>query len=153
MPETTAKEVAKYFIKISNSSKNEITNLKLQKLVYYAQAWFVTLNNGNPLFDDPIEAWVLGPAIKSLFNTYRKYGSEPIKLSISDTDIHLSGDIIAFLDQVFNVYGQFKASELVQMTHSEDPWIKARASSDILKPSNVIITIKSMHEYYSSKIQ
>lgn len=149
MAQTTAQEVAKYLIKISNSSGVEITNLKLQKLVYYAQAWFVTLKNGDLLFDDPIEAWVLGPAIPSIFNEYKKYKGTPINIDINDSSINLSTNIISFLDQVFIAYGQLSASELVQLTHDEDPWKNARKGLDMLQPSNNIITVKSMIDCYS----
>ncbi|NTU61210.1 MAG: SocA family protein, partial [Caldiserica bacterium] len=147
MAQTNAKEVAKYLIKISNSSGVEITNLKLQKLLYYAQAWFVTLNGGDLLFDDPIEAWVLGPAIQSIFNAYREYKSNPINIDINDGSIDLSANIISFLDQVFIAYGQFSASELVQLTHDEEPWKKARNGLDMLAPSKNIISIESISSF------
>ena len=63
---TSALTVADYFLYKANKEKKPITNKKLQKLVYYAQAWSLVLNN-KKLFSEPIEAWVHGPAVRSLY--------------------------------------------------------------------------------------
>lgn len=63
--------IAQFFI----SKGGNIDHLKLQKLVYYAQAWFVSIYpDKEPLFDEPIEAWSHGPVVRSVYNRFRKYG-------------------------------------------------------------------------------
>ena len=67
MAVSTAKAVADAFLHISTENRSGITNLKLQKLIYYAQAWFLALHD-EALFDDPIEAWVHGPVVPEVFS-------------------------------------------------------------------------------------
>ncbi len=66
-------DIAEYFIYLSNKSDRHITNLKLQKLVYYAQAWHLVFFN-RKLYDAPIEAWIHGPAVRSLYKKYKRSG-------------------------------------------------------------------------------
>ena len=72
MAATTAERVADYIIRSAHESGELITNLKLQKLVYYAQAWHLALFD-EPLFDDPIEAWVHGPVVSSLYSKFPEH--------------------------------------------------------------------------------
>ena len=66
----THRDVAEYFLALANETGGTITNLKLQKLVYYAQAWHLA-NFDKPLFDAKFEAWVHGPVIPGLYEEYR----------------------------------------------------------------------------------
>ena len=70
-------KIADYFIGLSNETGSLITNLKLQKLVYYAQAWSLALNN-EELFADDFQAWVHGPVLVSLYDRYRTNKRNPI---------------------------------------------------------------------------
>lgn len=82
----SASEIGEYFLLLSNNSNKSITNKKLQKLLYYAQAWSMTLKD-EPLFNDKIEAWVHGPAIRSVYQEYRKFGFSPIVKDINQKDV------------------------------------------------------------------
>ena len=87
---TKAIDVAKYILCIANTNGDLITNLKLQKLLYYAQAWYMVNFDGKKLFDDDIEAWQFGPVIKSIYNLFKDFGRKPIILSdaeCSDYDL------------------------------------------------------------------
>src|SRR6185369_5131439 len=79
--------IADYFIGLANETGSLITNLKLQKLVYYAQAWNLALNDGRALFDDDFEAWVHGPVIFDLYNDYRALKWNPISKGVKLSEI------------------------------------------------------------------
>jgi len=64
-PKIDADLIADYFIYKGKEENKPITNKKLQKLLYYSQAWYLVFNK-KPLFKDKIEAWVHGPAIRTI---------------------------------------------------------------------------------------
>lgn len=147
----TAKQVANFFIRKSfheNDPSYSVTPLKLQKLVYYAQAWYATLNGGNKLFRDRIEAWVHGPVVPKLYQEYRDYGYNPID-RYEPNEIKLNDDIKALLESVWNAYGKYDAKELEKLTHLEDPWREARKNLPVYQPSENEITLKSMVNYFN----
>ncbi|MDO5714201.1 MAG: DUF4065 domain-containing protein [Tissierellia bacterium] len=120
-------EVAQWFL-----NKKSLTPKKLQKLVYYAYAWFLTLMNedkynlDNRLFNDRAQAWIHGPVFPKLYNEYKEYGYMDIP-SIENKP-RFSEDVEDVLEQVWEVYGKFNANQLESITHSEEPWIKARGN-------------------------
>ena len=118
-------QTADYFLFAANSNNAPITNKKLQKLVYYAQAWSLALNN-DKLFDEPIEAWIHGPAIRALYSRYKKYSyyvitETPKKPELDDKTTKL-------LDNVWAVYGKYDADYLEILSHNEQPWLSARGN-------------------------
>jgi uncharacterized phage-associated protein len=116
----SANEVAGYFLaKCDEAAGDLISNLKLQKLLYYAQGFCLALTS-KPLFHEPIEAWTHGPVVPAVyhrFKDYRDFGL-PIPADIPQFD---SGTQ-ELLDEVYAVYGQFSAWKLRNMTHLESPW-------------------------------
>jgi|ADGO01.1.fsa_nt_gi Uncharacterized phage-associated protein len=122
-PSKELETVADYFILKSDAENRVITNKKLQKLVYYAQAWHLVFTN-KKLFNDPIEAWMHGPAVRSLWHKYKKYGYSPI--TEKPLRPNIKKDAVALLDEVWRVYGKHDANYLEALTHSEEPWINAR---------------------------
>lgn len=120
----TAKDVAKYFLsKVDSSAGDLISNLKLQKLVYYAQGLHLAML-GTPLFKADIEAWEHGPVVPSLYHTYKHYESGPIPPP-ADLDIkQYDKKTREYLDEIYDVFNQFSALKLRELTHSEDPWKK-----------------------------
>ncbi|QQP87875.1 SocA family protein [Skermanella sp. TT6] len=119
----TARQIADYIIRFSQDRGDPITNLKLQKLVYYSHAWHLALT-GRPLFSERIEAWVHGPVVPSLYQEFRGYKWNPISERPREPD--LPDDIRKHLDEVLEVYGIETAYALERMTHQEEPWLKAR---------------------------
>jgi len=144
----TALKIAKYFIWKANKENKKITNKKLQKLLYYAQAWHLVFED-KPLFKDNIEAWVHGPAVAIVYDQYKKFGREPIQEKINDLDIIDIQDKDA-LDDVWNVYGKYDAEYLEVLTHNELPWQKAREQLDSDTPSNAIISLDVMKDFYNA---
>jgi len=146
-------EVARYFIYLANLEKAQISNKKLQKLVYYSQAWSLVLRN-KKLFSDPIEAWVHGPAVRVLYGQYKSFGFNPIKEDVSSENIsNITGKIKIFLDQVWKLYGKLDARYLEALTHSELPWQEARNGIQGHESSKNEISLKIMKSYYTKKLE
>ncbi|MDY6902770.1 MAG: DUF4065 domain-containing protein [Cyanobacteriota bacterium] len=146
-------DIADYFIWLANDSGSFISNLKLQKLVYYAQAWYLAIN-GQPLFDEDFEAWIHGPTIPSLYQKYKEFNRLPIIKEIDYQQLTQKlGDTILFLQDVADEYFSCDAYELERMTHIEDPWIQARKGLPNDLPSNAIIDKQWMKEYYGSRVK
>lgn len=150
--QTGYQEIADYFIALSNDTENLITNLKLQKLVYYVQAWHLAVFK-EPVFEDNFEAWVHGPVIPQLYRDYKQFSYNPIseEKEASDTLFsNFSSEIQTILSDVTEEYFGRTAYELEQLTHSEDPWIKARNGISASENSSQVIEQGSMKDYYSS---
>lgn len=118
----TGFNVAEYFLAQADDEAGDlISNLKLQKLLYYAQGFFLAVYD-EPLFNDTIEAWTHGPVVPSVYHTFKNYGSGGIGPP-QNIDFSLYDDrTAALLDEVYAVYGQYSAWKLRNMTHEEPPW-------------------------------
>ncbi|MBR1603546.1 MAG: DUF4065 domain-containing protein [Synergistaceae bacterium] len=136
--------IAKYIIKYCNKSNLSISNLKLQKLLYFIQAAFL-VERGQPCFSDEIEAWDFGPVVPAVYYKYKIYGgtnipyvnnNETLFVSISKAD----KDII---DRIINDCAKYTASMLVDITHKQTPWLKAYAPY-----TRNIITKDSIMEFF-----
>lgn len=126
-------EVADYFLsKINEEYGDCISNLKLQKLVYFAQG-FVLAITGKTLFKDEILAWQHGPVVRSLYDKYKDYGASCIKKPETFNFQHLNNEeITEILDDVYNTYGQFSAWKLRDLTHlPNSPWTKAEINTPL----------------------
>ena len=137
-------DVAAYIV----GKTGEITAMKLQKLVYYAQAWHAVWSD-HALFPEEIQAWANGPVCNDLYQKHKgqfrvsdwPYG-EAAKLDADEADS---------VDVILDAYGQFTAHQLSEMTHREDPWINAREGLTDGARSSRPITVGEMVEYYSAR--
>ncbi|MBW4615554.1 MAG: DUF4065 domain-containing protein [Desmonostoc vinosum HA7617-LM4] len=142
-------EIADYFIWLANETGSFISNLKLQKLVYYAQAWYVALYD-IPLFAEDFEAWIHGPVIPDLYQKYKHFGWQPI---LEDAKPKLPQNIQEFLGEVAQEYFACDAYELEKMTHAEAPWNLARGNIPADAPCNAVIKKEWIKEYYGSRVE
>ena len=98
-----------------------ISNLKLQKLLYYMQgfhlAWF-----GTPFFNEPIEAWTYGPVVPVVFQEFKKYSGRAINPANYTDSLVLPDERQLLFDMVYKEYSRFSAVTLMNMTHTEGPW-------------------------------
>ena len=140
-------DIAKWFL-----SKDSMTHKKLQKLCYYAQAWYCALYDGTPLFNDEIQAWVHGPVVPSLYSVYADYKWIAIPKSDFDESV-FDEKILDVLEAVYNTYGEFTGDQLESLTHSEEPWINARGNLKPWETSTAPISCASMSSYYSKKYE
>ncbi len=128
-------DVANLFLAWAKGNGDVITNLKLQKLLYYAQAWYL-VNYNRRLFEDPIEAWDLGPVVRSIYYKWKRYGSIPIPYNpTGKEEAVLQKHQIGFLKEFFRIFSSLSATALVSMSHNESPWKEAHKQG----PNTVII--------------
>jgi len=149
---TSYKEIADYFIALSNDTENLITNLKLQKLVYYTQAWHLGVF-GIPIFEEDFQAWVHGPVMPDLYHTYKHFSYNPIseeKPSAAELFDKFVSEVQTVLNDVTEEYFGRTAYELEQLTHAEDPWIDARGQLSADSNSSSIIDKDKMKTYYAN---
>lgn len=119
---------AEFFIRIANqSADDQMTNLKVNKLLYYSQGVHLA-RTGEPLFADPIEPWKLGPVVADVYHAYKAYGREPIPLDGDiDRSLFTDEEYETLLD-VMREFGRYTGSVLVSLTHQPDtPWSSANA--------------------------
>jgi len=143
----TCFEVANYFLKRQEPEAGDLmTNLKLQKLVYYAQGFYLAMMD-SPLFNEPIEAWEHGPVCVPLYHEYKNFGSNPIPVPV-DVDAYsiFNEKTHEILDMVHKYYGQFSAWKLRNLTHADTPWITAYNNG------RAEITHKSMMDYFKTQL-
>jgi len=145
MAPTTARKVADYIIWYSHNHGDPISNLKLQKLLYYAQAWYLALYD-EPLFDERIEAWVRGPVVPPVYGEFKLNSWNPIQETPDKPSF--PPQVEAHLNEVMEVYGGYNALHLEQLTHREDPWNIARNGLPADEPSNNVISQEDMKMYY-----
>ena len=105
-----------------------ISNLKLQKMLYYQQGFHLAYF-GTPLFDEDIVAWQYGPVVPSVYKEYKSFESNSI--STSEEGISLSDDEEELFNNVYEEYNQFSAVALMKMTHEEPPWKTTEINSVI----------------------
>ena len=142
-------DVANYILEISREESPDgeyelISHMKLQKLIYFCQGYFLALH-GRPLFSDPIEAWTHGPVCPKLYHLLKGYGSSPLTASIDPERIMLNEQEKQLIGMVYGSYGQYSASGLRRITHKKGPW------NDTL--DNTAIPQKTMLKYFESLIE
>lgn len=151
---TTASEVAECIIHFCAEHGDSVTNLKLQKLLYYCQAWYLAIH-GEPLFKDSFEAWVHGPAIPHVYGDYKKHGFDPIPNAVKSKtkckDIPRS--VMDHVAEVLKVYSRYSGYDLERLTHEEEPWIKARKGLPRDASSHNKISNEDMKRFYGARLK
>ncbi len=127
----------------------DMSAMKLQKLVYYSQAWSLVWDEDR-LFDEKIEAWANGPVVRELYDVHRG------QYVVCANDLkrlakgQLTTDQRETIDAVLKAYGRQTAQWLSDQTHSEQPWKDARQGLSAKARGNRAIPHRSMREFYSS---
>ncbi|RKU13139.1 hypothetical protein C6503_16315 [Candidatus Poribacteria bacterium] len=124
-----------------------MTTMKLQKLVYYSQAWSLVWDE-KQLFEEDIEAWANGPVVRDLFDYHR--GMYEISAMPIGNPRLLNQEQQETVDAVLDYYGDKSAQWLIDLTHMEDPWIQARKGLPKLERGNRVISLDAIAHYYSS---
>ncbi|MEA5616541.1 type II toxin-antitoxin system antitoxin SocA domain-containing protein [Cronbergia sp. UHCC 0137] len=102
-----------------------MTNMKVQKLLYYAQSLHLALFD-EPLFEDEIQAWRYGPVCPPAYRFYSQFEAEQLPIPDKDSFSQIADDRKDVLEEVWDYFGQHHAYYLSGMTHVEFPWKKAR---------------------------
>ena len=161
-------DVAKYTVLRLQQMGVSISPLKLQKLLYYIQAWHLVYFDKQTLFGEEPEAWVNGPVYRDVYDQYRDLGIynqiTPKYFGLTEATIsseveslhngmHLTQRQWDFLEAVYNYYGMMDHDRLVMLTHSEKPWNEARAGLSPFEYSENKISLDSMYSYYNSLLK
>lgn len=140
-------DVANWFLcNMDREAGDSITHLKLQKLIYYSQAWALVLN-GKPLFEEDFEAWTHGPVIPEVYEQYKDFGFNALPACDCKNEVTKQQEYV--LLEVKRVYGEKSAKYLEDLTHHEAPWIHARGNLPLEARCNNIISKDAMHAFYS----
>lgn len=97
-----------------------MSNMKLQKMLYYQQGFHLAVFD-EPLFEDAIEAWMYGPVVPAVYEHFKEFGYQGI-LPESQEDLALGPKEQSLFDEVYKIYGAYSATGLMHLTHSESPW-------------------------------
>ena len=119
--------VARYFIMraYEDGIEAEITNMKVQKLLYYAQSLNLALYD-EPLFDEEIQAWRYGPVCPPAYRFYCEFEAQQLPIPSPEILGELTTETQSLLEEVWDYFGHYHAYRLSNMTHCEFPWKKAR---------------------------
>ncbi|HTC00234.1 MAG TPA: type II toxin-antitoxin system antitoxin SocA domain-containing protein [Ferruginibacter sp.] len=148
-----------FIISYFNKSGEFISNKKLQKLLYYIQAWHLVYFEGKLIFVDKPEAWVHGPVYRVVYDKYKKFGYNPLKTveyEFKDSDVFsyldLKKDQIDLIREVLKKYAPLSAFQLEALTHNEKPWLEKREGLSDFVRCESDISFDTMKEYYSSLV-
>lgn len=119
---------AYYLIKLFNDEENPITQLQVQKLMFLFEAYYMNVKNVDKLYNCEYQAWNFGPVSTQLYKEFKKYGRNNIQLT--DEQLKNANDIAEhkkqLINDIYNVFGNFNAMELVNFTHADgSPWKEA----------------------------
>ena len=147
MAKHTAAQVAKWVLAHNRIATDEegteyISNLKLQKLLYYAQGVFLAVTD-KPLFDDDIVAWLQGPVVESVYHQYKANGAQGIPFDEDFDFSEFTPEENELLTEVYDVFGQYSALKLRNMTHEETPWKETK--------QNDIIPLQIIKDYFKKE--
>lgn len=156
-------DVCRYVINYCNDKNYDISNLKLQKLLYFIQAYFLISDEGKPCFKESIEAWTFGPVVPEAYREYKICGYSNIprihrctEVSSTHGNFHvyskpydpevLSPKSREMIDDVIENFKQYTAPDLVNLTHLQKPWRDAYAQG-----KNTVISNQSIKDYFDVK--
>ncbi|WP_250255829.1 type II toxin-antitoxin system antitoxin SocA domain-containing protein [Chryseobacterium sp. Marseille-Q3244] len=151
-----------YIIAFCQNMGVRISPLKIQKLLYYIQAWHIAKFNKAQLFNELPEAWVNGPVYRSVYNSYKSsfFKNEAISTELDESELYheikelqnklnLHGNQVLLIDAVLQAYAKLSDERLVLMTHSEKPWNKAREGLSPIERSGRKLNIDDMYDYFN----
>lgn len=146
----TVFDVARYILgRLGERGTLPITTWKLQKLVYYSQAWSLVWSD-KPLFDESIKAWANGPVCPELYWKHKgQFKISNLEDGCGDVEA-LTDDEKETVDIVLEHYGSKSAQYLSELTHRERPWIEARGELPAGERGSNEIPLELMAEYYGS---
>ncbi|MGL6073112.1 MAG: Panacea domain-containing protein [Fimbriiglobus sp.] len=149
-------DVCDYIITKLCEGGGSVSVLKLQKLVYYSQAYRLA-NDNKPLFDGKFQAWVHGPVSRQLYerfaatkSMYSDVGLDDLRPDFSKTQ--LDHDEMDHIDWVLEAFAKFDGTQLEHMTHHEEPWIEARGSLLAAARCEKEINEETMQRYYATRL-
>lgn len=149
-------QLCDYIITKITASGGELSNLKLQKLAYYADAWHLAFYD-QKLVQEDFQAWIHGPVSRAIYNRFVSTKSLYSSLSIEDCTKGFDlSDVpekaASHIESVLEVYGAFTGAQLEDMSHKEEPWIKAREGYRSSERCEEIIDPNITRDYYKRRL-
>ena len=136
-------DVARYIIWYCKKKGYSISNLKLQKILYFVQAEFL-VSVGSPCFAEEIEAWDFGPVVPEVYHEFKIFGSADIpKFVCLNEAAAISNKDKTMINDMVDQCGAYSASTLVEITHNQDPWLHAYE-----RHCNNVIEKKAIKQYF-----
>lgn len=147
-----AMAVANELVRLSYAGEepDPLTNLRLQKLLYFAQGWSIALRN-SALFGDDLQAWKHGPVAPNVYHSCKESGAAVFTPDVFSGADPLTADEVAFLKAFWEEYRKHAVGLLVDMSHSESPWLNARNGLPADAHSNEVISADDMDACFSGK--
>lgn len=139
-------DVARYVLAYCKEQGYIMSNLKLQKVLYFIQAEFL-ISRGTSCFKEKIEAWAFGPVVPEVYHEYKIFGSSNIIGNFLESGRPISRPDRELINGMVDACDRYSASELVTLTHNQDPWRNAYQ-----KYYNNVISIDSIEEYFRKQI-
>lgn len=160
----SALDVARYIINYSNEKNYSISNLKLQKLLYFVQAYYLAFTPSHePCFREEIEAWDFGPVVPSVYREFKSFGGGDIPPVTSYYNLESENNFWSIrevpydsnciskrdkelINDIIDKFSAYSASELVKITHNQAPWKNA-----YIPQRNAIITKEAIRGYFNGE--
>jgi uncharacterized phage-associated protein len=144
---------ARYFIirAYEDGLEAEITNMKVQKLLYYAQSLHLALYN-EPLFAEEIQAWRYGPVCPPAYKFYCEFEAKQLPIPQQESLLQIPPEKKELLEETWEYFGSYHAYKLSDMTHVEFPWKKARKGLPPQASSTEPILLNDMKELGYQKL-
>ena len=137
--------LADYLLAEMRERGEVLTPLKLQKMMFYADAWHLALYD-REITGEKFKAWVHGPVLISQYHRFKDFRWMPITSEITKPEV--SPDLKSHLDEIIDIFGSETAVALERMTHQEAPWLEARGDIPDDEPCDNYISKKTTAEYY-----
>lgn len=163
---TSPVTVANYFLERAWASNKPISQMKLQKLVFFAHAFHLGIF-GKPLVDEVVQAWKFGPVFESIYKSFKVFGSDPItKESFNNyaripffhlkNNRQLSENEKVISDEVWRVFEDVSATDLMRITHQNgSPWhqaVKPHLKHGIGFPRGITIPDDTIASFYKATL-
>lgn len=154
-PPANINDICDYIIRSMNEAGESPSVLKMQKLLYYCQAWHLAIFK-DPLFSGQFQAWVRGPVSREVYDRFiNKAMFAPLEeadIRPEFANVEIPADARKLVDQVLETYGKYSDTQLAELTHRERPWIEARGGIAPQARCATVISEKTMEETYAARI-
>ena len=147
MKDLTADIVARNLLAFCNEHGELISNLKLQKLLYYTQAWFLAIHE-TPLFPEDFYAWPSGPVEPTVYEEFKSFDPRPIDVALGNFNVPKM--LMLHIEEVMKAYGSLSAFDLERLSKDEEPWRSSHAS--VGDDVTAVIPKPQIKRYYKSKL-
>lgn len=142
--------ISEYVISYFNTHGFKLTNLSLQKLMYFLEAIYMICEDDDKLYNDEFFAWTFGPVCLRLYNHYKVYSNEYIEIS---KDVIIPNNLKNYIENLFNLFHDFSAFQLVELSHRKgSPWYYINRDNDISENRNIVISKSATKKWFEGLV-